>query len=97
MPDDWLDGRAPSHLTLDVFGDAPLLAGNVDLEPVLGRRVVATIAAVDDNARQARADLLFDVGDDLFERVPAGCREAPLHGRRTGRLSSDTAGSRRRP
>jgi hypothetical protein len=37
MPDHRLDGGAALELTLDLRGDATLLAGGVDPEPVLGR------------------------------------------------------------
>lgn len=46
----------------------PLLAGNVDLEPVLGWGVVAAIAPGHD-AREAGADLRLHVWQDLAERV----------------------------
>jgi hypothetical protein len=36
VPDDGLDGRAPSHVTFDLRGDAALLAGGVDFELVFG-------------------------------------------------------------
>jgi hypothetical protein len=57
MTDARLDGGAAAQLAFDRFGDAPLLAGDVDLEPVVGRGVVAAIAAVGDDAREAGADL----------------------------------------
>src|SRR3974390_1760919 len=64
-----VDGRSASQFALDLLGDAPLLTGDVDLESVVRRRAVAAIAAVDDDTRQADADLLFDAGDDRLERV----------------------------
>src|SRR5579872_22419 len=36
VPDDGLDGRAPSHVTFDLRGHAALLAGGVDFELVFG-------------------------------------------------------------
>jgi hypothetical protein len=43
MRDHRLDGGAALELALDLRGDATLLAGGVDPEPVLGRSVVAAI------------------------------------------------------
>ena len=50
VADDRLDGGAAAHLALDLRRDAALLAGDVDLELVIGRRVVAAIAGVGDDA-----------------------------------------------
>ena len=36
VPDDGLDGGAPSHVAFDLRGDAALLAGGVDFELVFG-------------------------------------------------------------
>jgi hypothetical protein len=45
MADARLDRGAAAQLPLDRRGDAPLLAGGVDLEPALGRSVV-TVATM---------------------------------------------------
>ncbi len=42
---------------------------DVDPELVVRRRIVAAIAAVGDDALEARADLALHVGNDLFQRV----------------------------
>jgi hypothetical protein len=46
-----LDGGATTQLVFDRRGDASLLAGDVDLELVARRRVVAAVAAVGDLMR----------------------------------------------
>src|SRR3974390_695706 len=69
VADHGFDGRSASQFALDLFGDAPLLAGDVDLEAILRRGVVAAVAAVDDQTRQADADLLLEVRNDRRERV----------------------------
>jgi hypothetical protein len=44
MADDGLDRSTTSHLPLDLGCHAPLLVGDVDPEPVIGRRAVATMS-----------------------------------------------------
>ncbi len=63
-------GGATLELALDLRGDATLLAGGVDPEPVLGRGVVAAIAGISDHAVEYIADERLHVGNDLGERVP---------------------------
>ena len=70
VADDGFDGRAPAQFALDGVVDATLLARDRDLEPHVGRSVVAAIAAVGDDAGQRRADLRFDLGQDGRQRVP---------------------------
>ena len=41
VADDRLDRRASAQLSLDVAGDVPLLAGDIDLEAMVWRRVGA--------------------------------------------------------
>ena len=53
VTDDRFDRRAAAELALDGFGDAASLAGDVDLELVIGRSAVAAIAAVGDDAGKA--------------------------------------------
>lgn len=50
VADAGLDGGAATRVPLDRFGDAPLFARDIDLELMGGRRVVATIAVVGDDA-----------------------------------------------
>ena len=69
VADDRLDGGAAAQFALDGVGDAALLARDIDLEPHVGRRVVAAIAAVGDDAVEVRADLRLDLGDDGRERM----------------------------
>jgi hypothetical protein len=49
--DDGFDRRAAAQIAFDGVGDAALLARDIDLEPIIGRRAVAAIAAVGDDAR----------------------------------------------
>ena len=69
VANDGLDGRAPAQVALDRLGDAPLLAGDGDLQLVVGRGVVAAVAAVGDDAGEARADLGLGLRDHGGERV----------------------------
>jgi hypothetical protein len=54
VADDRFDGGTAAQLAFDGLGDAASLAGDIDLELVVGRGVVAAIAAVGDDAGQAR-------------------------------------------
>ena len=69
VANDRLDRRAPAQVAFDRLSDAALLAGNVDLHLVVGRGVVAAIAAIGDDAGEARADPGLDLGGDGLERV----------------------------
>src|SRR5262249_21656089 len=51
MADDGLNGGPPFELALDLRRDAALLVARVDLELVIGRGVVATIAGIGDSDR----------------------------------------------
>ena len=53
----------------DHFGDPALLIGDVDLQLARGRRFVAAVAAVSNDAGEARANLRLDLRDDGLERV----------------------------
>jgi hypothetical protein len=64
VADDGFDGRAAPQFALDSVGDATPLARDVDLEPHVGRSVVAAIAAVGDDAGQGRTYLGLDLGQD---------------------------------
>ena len=52
VADDGFDGGPPLELALDLRREAPLLAGRVDLELVIGRGVVAAITGIGDAAIQ---------------------------------------------
>ena len=69
MPDHRFDGGAAAHLAFDLRGEAALLLGGVDLELVIGWRVVAAVAGVGVQALDLIADELFDRRDDVCERV----------------------------
>ena len=70
MPDYRFDGGAAAHLAFDLRGEAALLPGGVDLELVIGRRVVVAIAGIGVQALDVIADQLFDGRDDLCQRMP---------------------------
>jgi len=53
----------------DHFGDPAHLIGDVDLQLARGRRVVAAVAAVSNDAGEARANLRLELRDDGLERV----------------------------
>ena len=59
----------PAQVPPDRLGDAALLAGDGHLQLVVGRRVVATVAGVGDDAGEARAELGLDLRDHGRERV----------------------------
>ena len=69
VADNRFDGGAPSHLPFDLRRDAALLACSEDLELVFGRRIVAAIAGIGEDAFEDVADERFDPRDDLGERV----------------------------
>ena len=69
VTDDGFDCRAAAELAFDGLGDAASLAADVDLELVVGRGVVAAIAAVGDDAVKACADLRLDLRDHGREGV----------------------------
>jgi hypothetical protein len=50
MTDHRFDGGASFHVALDLRGDAALLTGGVDLELVIGRRVVSAVSGIGDSA-----------------------------------------------
>jgi hypothetical protein len=53
VADDRLDRRASAQVALDGAGGTALLAGDIGFHLAAGRRVVAAIAAVGDNAGEA--------------------------------------------
>lgn len=81
MADDGFDGGPAAQFALDLGRHPSLLAGDEDPELVIGRRVVAAVSLVGEDARDGVADHRFRPGS----RWPArdrhrGCRAAPLHG-----------------
>jgi len=50
MADDRFDSGTPSHLPFDAWRDAALLTRDEDLELVFGRRVVAVISGIGEDA-----------------------------------------------
>ena len=69
VADDRLDRRSSSHLALDGWRHAPLLACGEDPELVALRCVVAAIAGIGEDALDLGADGLFHLGDDGCQRV----------------------------
>jgi hypothetical protein len=69
MTDHRLDCSAPFHIALDLRGDATLPTGCVDLELVIGRRVVPAVFNIGDGALDGVADHGLHRRDDGGERV----------------------------
>jgi len=67
--DDRLDGRSPVHLAFDLRRYAPLLAGDEDPELIVGRRVVAAVAFIDEGTRHGVADKRLHVRNHGGQRV----------------------------
>jgi hypothetical protein len=59
VADDRFDGGAPSHFPLNLWCDTALLLGCVDLELVIGRRVVAAISGIGMNALDGIAGMTW--------------------------------------
>ena len=62
MPYDGFDGRPTPHLAFDLGRHAPLLTGDEDAELVIGRRIVAAIPFVGDDALDGVADERLHLG-----------------------------------
>src|SRR3974390_752417 len=69
VADDGLDGRSPSYVAFDLWGDAALLASGVDLELIFGRGFVAAVSGIGDDAIERVAEDRLHGGDDGGERV----------------------------
>ena len=69
MADDGLDGGPAAQFALDRGRHASLLAGDEDPELVIGRRVVAAIALVGEDALDGVADQRLHVRDHGCQRV----------------------------
>jgi hypothetical protein len=63
MSDHRLDRGTTPEGSLDLVGDAALLAGSVDPERPFGRSIVAAVACVGDDAVEHIADERLDHGD----------------------------------
>jgi hypothetical protein len=61
VANDRFDRGAAAEFAFDGLGDAASLAGDIDLELVVGRGVVAAITAVGDDTRKGCADLRLDL------------------------------------
>src|SRR5262245_46809891 len=70
MADGRLNGGTPFELALDLRREAALLAAGVDLELVIGRGVVATIAGIGDTAIEDVADERLHLRNDRAQHVP---------------------------
>jgi hypothetical protein len=70
VSDHGLDRGAAAQLAFDGLGDKASLARDIDLELVIGRGVVAAIAAVDDDAGEVRADLRLDLRNHGRQLMP---------------------------
>ena len=82
MADDGLDGGPAAQFALDLRRHPSLLAGDEDPELVIGRRIVAAISLVGEDARDGVAD---ERSPCPGSRLPAcgrhrDCRAAPSHG-----------------
>lgn len=69
MADDRFDGGPASQCPLDGLGAAAPVAGDMDLEHLILRRVVAAIAGVGDDPAEIGADRGLDGGNDGGQRV----------------------------
>jgi hypothetical protein len=71
VADDGLGGGATTHLAFDLRGAPALLLGCVDLELIVGRRVVAAIAGIDMSALDFIAEEFFDRRNDARQGWPS--------------------------
>lgn len=69
MADDGFDGGPASHRPYDDLGEAALVAGDMDLEHLALRGVVAAIADIGDDLAEADAHGVLDCRDDSGQRV----------------------------
>ncbi len=70
MPDHGFDRSPTFELAFDLLSDPAPLSGNVDLELMFGRGVVATIAGIGNDALEHVTDQRLHIGNDFGERVP---------------------------
>ena len=69
VPDDGFDGGPAPHLAFDLGCHTPLLTGDEDPELIVGRRVVAAVSLVGDDALDGIADERFHLGDNCCQCV----------------------------
>ena len=69
MADDGFDGGPAAQFALDLWGHPSLLPREKDPELVIGRRVVAAISLVGENARDSVADERLHVGNHGCQRM----------------------------
>lgn len=69
MADDGFDGGPASQRPFDDLGEAALVTGDMDLEHLALRGVVAAIAGIGDDLAEADADGVLDCRDDGGQRV----------------------------
>ena len=69
MTDDGLNGGPAAQFALDLRRHPSLLAGEEDPELVIGRRIVAAIALVGEDARDGAADQRLHVRNHRCQRV----------------------------
>jgi hypothetical protein len=69
MSDHGLNSGPPSHFPFDLWRHAALLAGDEDPELVIGRRIVAAVSLVGDEALKGIADERLRVGNDSCQRM----------------------------
>ena len=58
------DGSAASQLAFDLGREPPLLARHIDPKLVMGRRIVATVAGIGEQALDGVADHVFHGGNN---------------------------------
>ncbi len=75
VPNHRLDRLTPPHLALDRWRHAPLLARSIYAELIGGRRFVATVSGIGENALDGAPDEHLYVEDNSFGRVSASRRQ----------------------
>ena len=84
------DGSAASQLAFDLGREPPLLARHIDPKLVMGRRIVATVAGIGEQALDGVADHVLHGGNDACQRGRhRGCPAKRPQGSQTGRPSID--------
>ena len=69
MTDDGLDGGSPAHLAFDLGRHASFLPGDEDPELIIGRRIVAAITLVGEDALYGVTGERFHVGNHGRQRM----------------------------
>jgi hypothetical protein len=81
VPDHRFDGGAAAHLAFDVRDEAALLPGGVDLELVIGRRVVRSPLMAESATFALKAGVWFRRGRLLIASPDSQGTACPLSGR----------------